>query len=95
MEVFLLKQFEIKVHLATVALISFLLAFLAARTYATLFPSHVLLTGGIHIHHFWFGLVFLAIGGWLGINYNDKRVSIAAAILYAVGGGLLMKSGCC
>jgi hypothetical protein len=86
----LLKQFELKVHLATVALVSFILAFVTARTYATLFPTHVLLTGGLHIHHFWFGLIFLAIGGWLGINYNSKGISIAAAILYGVGGGLIM-----
>lgn len=77
-------------HLATVALISFLLAFVVARTYVTLFPSQVLLTGGIHIHHFWFGIVFLAAGGWLGINYNDKGISVAAAILYGVGGGLIV-----
>ena len=86
----MLKQFELKVHLATVALISFLLAFVVARTYATLFPTHVLLTGGLHIHHFWFGLIFLAIGGWLGINYNGKGISIAAAILYGVGGGIIV-----
>ena len=84
------KQFELKVHLAIVALVSFILAFIVARTYATLFPTHVLLTGGLHIHHFWFGLIFLAIGGWLGINYNSKGISIAAAILYGVGGGLIV-----
>ncbi len=77
-------------HLATVALISFLLAFVVARTYATLFPSQVLLTGSIHIHHFWFVIVFLAVGGWIGINYNDKGISVAAAILYGVGGGLIV-----
>ena len=86
----MLKQFELKVHLATVALISFLLAFVTARTYATLFPTHVLLTGGLHIHHFWFGLIFLAVGGWLGINNNGKGISIAATILYGVGGGLIV-----
>jgi hypothetical protein len=49
----------------------------------------VLVSGGIHFHHFWFGLLFLAIGGWLGINYSRKEIDMVAAIVYGVGGGLI------
>ena len=85
-----MNQFEARVHLATVALVSFISGFLVARTFTTFFPSRVILTSGIHIHHFWFGIILLAVGGWLGINYRHKDIDIAAAILYGVGGGLIV-----
>ena len=67
-----------------------MLAFAAARVFTTFFPSAVLIGNGIHIHHFWFGIALLAIGGWLGISYNDKDTDRLAAILYGVGGGLIV-----
>ena len=85
-----MSKFEARVHLATVALVSFILAFLVARTFTTFFPSQVIITSGIHIHHFWFGIILLAVGGWLGINFSAKRGDVAAAILYGVGGGLIV-----
>jgi len=85
-----MNQFEARVHLATVALVSFISSFLVARTFTTFFPSQVIITSGIHIHHFWFGIILLAVGGWLGINYRHKDIEIAAAILYGVGGGLIV-----
>lgn len=85
-----MKDFEARVHLATVALSSFLLSFISARIFTTFFPSRVLISGGLHIHHFWFGIILLAIGGWLGINYKHKDIDIVAAILYGVGGGLIV-----
>jgi len=44
---------------------------------------------GIHLHHFWYGIALLAIGGWLGISYSDERIDRLAAILYGAGGGLI------
>jgi len=70
-----LKRFQPRPHLATVALLSFTAAFVAARTFTTFFPSTVLISGVVHIHHFWFGLVLLAAGGWLGISYKDKTLT--------------------
>jgi hypothetical protein len=61
-----------------------------ARTFTTFFPSTVLFSSGIHIHHFWFGIALLAVGGWLGISYNDKETDRLAAILYGAGGGLIV-----
>ncbi len=71
-------------------MLSFILSFVAARTFTTFFPSTVLVSSGIHIHHFWFGIAFLAVGGWIGISYNDKETDRLAAILYGVGGGLIV-----
>lgn len=52
-------------------------------------PDTVLIGSGFHIHHFWYGLVILAIGGWLGISYESERVNRLAAILFGAGGGLI------
>lgn len=34
-------------------------------------------------------MVLLAVGGWLGISYNQKEIDRLAAIIYGVGGGLI------
>jgi hypothetical protein len=49
-----------------------------------------LITSGIHIHHFWFGIALVAVGGWLGISYNDEETSRVASILFGAGGGLIV-----
>jgi hypothetical protein len=79
-----------RVHLATLAIVSFILSFIVARTFTSFYPNIVLVSGGLHIHHFWFGMFLLAVGGWLGITYNDKEIDMLAAILYGVGGGLIV-----
>jgi hypothetical protein len=76
-------------NLSILALVSFIASFVVARTFTTLNPDIVLVSGNIHIHHFWFGLVLQAIGGWLGISYNDERINRLAAILFGAGGGLI------
>jgi hypothetical protein len=77
-------------HLVTAALSAFVFSFIAARTFTTFFPSTVLITSGIHIHHFWYGIVLLAVGGWIGISYNNKETDQLGAVLYGAGGGLIV-----
>ncbi len=84
------SRFQPRAHLAAYALLSFIIAFTVARVFTTFFPSTVIFTNGIHIHHFWFGLALLAIGGWIGISYNDNETNRLAAILYGIGGGLIV-----
>jgi len=60
-----------------------------ARSFTYFYPDVVLVSGSVHIHHFWFGLVLLAIGGWLGISFTQKEVDMVAAVIYGVGGGLI------
>jgi hypothetical protein len=48
-----------------------------------------MVVGGIHFHHFWYGIALLAIGGWLGISYNELRINRLAAVLFGAGGGLI------
>jgi tellurite resistance protein TehA-like permease len=83
------KGFQPRAHLAILALVSFILSFIAARSFTYFYPDVVLVSGGFHIHHFWFGMVLLAVGGWLGISYNQKEIDRLAAIIYGVGGGLI------
>lgn len=84
------RSFRPRAHLATIALLAFIFSFIAARTFTTFYPSTVLVSNGIHIHHFWYGIALLAIGGWLGISYNDRETDRVAAILYGAGGGLIV-----
>lgn len=45
---------------------------------------------GYHIHHFYFGIAFITIAGWLsivGTNYISKK---QIAVLYGIGLGLFM-----
>jgi len=78
-----------KPKLSLLALISFVASFLIARTFTTLNPTIILVTGGYHIHHFWYGLALLTVGGWIGISYQSEKIDRLAAILFGSGGGLV------
>ncbi|MEM3357211.1 MAG: hypothetical protein QW166_05220, partial [Candidatus Bathyarchaeia archaeon] len=83
------EEIKEKPNLSIIALTSFIASFLIARTFTTLNPNIVLVGGGYHIHHFWYGIALLAVGGWLGINYQSERIDRLAAILFGAGGGLI------
>jgi hypothetical protein len=78
-----------KPNLSFIMLSSFLVSFAVARVFTSFFPSTVLEVQGIHVHHFWYGLALLVVGGWLGINYRDDHIERFAAIIFGVGGGLV------
>ena len=75
--------------LAFLALLSFIAAFLAARTFATLNPDVVVVAGGIHLHHFWYGLTMIVVAGWLGIAHDHPRFRRFYAVLFGLGCGLV------
>jgi len=78
-----------KPNLSFIMLVSFLASFAVARIFTAFFPSAIFVVQGYHVHHFWYGLALLAIGGWLGINYRDDYTERIAAIIFGVGGGLV------
>jgi len=78
-----------KPNLSFIMLSFFLASFVVARVFTAFFPSTVLMVHGYHVHHFWYGLALLSIGGWLGINYRDDHTERIAAIIFGVGGGLV------
>jgi hypothetical protein len=75
--------------LSILALVSFIASFIIARAFTTLNPTTSLIIGGYHVHHFWFGLAMLTIGGWIGISYQSERIDRLAAIIFGAGGGLV------
>ncbi len=83
------EEIKTKPNLSILALISFIASFGIARIFTSLYPDTVLVGGDFHIHHFWYGLAILAIGGWLGISVENERVNRVAAILFGAGGGLI------
>jgi len=83
------EKIQRKPNLSILAMVSFVASFIVARTFTILSPTTFLSGGGFHIHHFWYGIVLLAIGGWLGISYQSERIDRLAAILFGAGGGVL------
>jgi hypothetical protein len=78
-----------KPNLSFIMLSSFLASFAVARVFTGFYPSTTLVIQGIHVHHFWYGLALIVVGGWLGINYRDDHIERFAAIIFGVGGGLV------
>jgi len=78
-----------KPNLSFIMLAFFLASFVVARFFTSFFPSTVLVIQGFHVHHFWYGLALLTIGGWLGINYRNDQTDRIAAVIFGVGGGLV------
>ncbi len=74
---------------SVLALFCFSASFIIARIFTTFYPGVNLIAGDYHIHHFWYGLAMVTIGGWLGISYTDDRTSKLASIIYGAGGGLI------
>jgi hypothetical protein len=75
--------------LTFLALLSFVTSFLAARIFTTVNPTVVVVSGGIHFHHFWYGLIMVAVAGWLGIVYTRHRFNRTYAVVFGLGGGLI------
>lgn len=83
------ERIEERPNLSLLAIISFMVSFGVTRIFTTLKPDTVLTGGGYHIHHFWYGLLMVVIGGWLGISYRSERVDRVAAIIFGAGGGII------
>ena len=83
------KVVERRPNLSVLALISFACSFAIVRMFTFQNPSVTFRPFGFHIHHFWYGILMLAVGGWLGISYNDPRIDRISAILFGAGGGLI------
>jgi hypothetical protein len=69
--------------------LSFVVSFLAARVFAIAIPDVVVVGGGIHFHHFWYGLAMIVVAGWLGIVYDNPHYRRFYAVLFGLGSGLV------
>jgi hypothetical protein len=75
--------------LASLALFAFMAGFFGARIFTTLRPDTVVVSGGIHFHHFWYGLAMVVVAGWLGIVSVHPTMNRIYATLFGFGGGLI------
>lgn len=69
--------------------LAFVGGFFGARIFHLLLPSVMIITEGIHFHHFWYGLILIGVSGWVGIAYNDPQVDRICAIVFGVGVGFI------
>jgi hypothetical protein len=75
--------------LAFMALSAFLVSFFAARIFTTINPDVVVVSSGIHFHHFWYGLVMVCVAGWLGIASTRPEFDRIYALVFGLGLGLI------
>jgi hypothetical protein len=88
-EVTLGEESIINHGLAFLNLLGFMVSFLVARVFTTIKPSTWILVGGIHIHHFWYGLGLIAIAGWLGIISTQPTRRRVYALVFGLGSSLI------
>jgi hypothetical protein len=75
--------------LTFIATLAFTVSFFGSRLFATLFPTTVVMQGGIHFHHFWYGLALMSAAGWMGIAWRNERLYRLYALLYGLGAGFV------
>lgn len=78
---------EEKKQLLFIVLACFLLAFLGARLFS-LYNGGSIFIAGYQIHHFYFGTLFLAVGGIIGTLSERHGVRRGASAYIGVGLGL-------
>ncbi len=71
------------------ALLAFLTSFFAARLFTTINPDVVVVSSGIHFHHFWYGLMMVCVAGWLGIASTRPEFDRIYALVFGLGLGLI------
>jgi hypothetical protein len=84
-----MAQGKINFGLSFLALLSFTAAFFVARIFTTINPDTVVVSGGVHFHHFWYGLGMVVVAGWLGIAWTHPAWRRAYAVVFGFGGGLI------
>lgn len=68
-------------------LYSFLVAFLTSRFVVYFFPEFSISLNGVHVHHFAYGIILLAISGLLALNgLHEKRLRLVS-VIYGLGLG--------
>jgi hypothetical protein len=80
---------KVNFGLASLALFAFMVGFFGARIFTTLRPDTVVVSGGVHFHHFWYGLGMIVAAGWLGIVSAHPTMNRLYATVFGFGGGLI------
>ena len=70
-------------------LLAFLISFAIVHTYSIVVgDSGSIYYHGFHIHHFYFGMLTLSIGGVIALLSDDKKMLRVASLLVGTGIGL-------
>ena len=67
---------------------AFLLTITVARLISTVAPRFGATVGGVHIHHYVYGIFILTIAGYLALIFKGQRATSWIALLYGCGVGL-------
>lgn len=78
---------EKKKQLLQLILIAFLVSFGVVRVYSVWVGKSIFFHG-FQIHHFYFGMLILSVGGVIALLSDDRRVTQFASILVGIGIGL-------
>jgi len=88
------KEHSQLLELQFIVTVSFLITFTASRAIVVMSgeskPSLELWIGNYHIHHFFIGILLLAISGWIGLVGSKNRYKYSSAMPYGGGLGLLI-----
>src|SRR5437016_12328587 len=66
--------------LTFIATLAFVISFFGSRLFATLFPTTVVMQGGIHLHHFWYGIALISVAGWMGIAWRSEERRVGKSV---------------
>ena len=69
-------------------IIAFILTVSIARLISYVAPRMGINIGGVHIHHFVYGIFILTIAGYLALIFKGPRATAWIALLYGCGVGL-------
>jgi hypothetical protein len=83
------KPGRLRPGLSFLGTLAFVGGFFGARIFHLVFPSVMVISQGVHFHHFWYGLILIGVSGWVGIVYNDERIGRICAIVFGVGAGFI------
>jgi hypothetical protein len=67
-----------------------LLSFLVSRLFVVLFPYQNVIIKGYHIHHFFYGIFFICLAGWIALVSNSRLLVRISAMVYGLGLGMLL-----
>ncbi len=71
-----------------IVLVFFIFSFSVVRLYSLNF-THFIFIDGYHIHHFYFGMAALFLGGILAIANDNNRIKLRiASVMIGIGSGL-------
>lgn len=69
--------------------VAFLLTFVVARVISHIEPNFFLhIVPGLHIHHYLYGILILAVSGYLALITNNPRYKYLISLLHGFGLGL-------